>query len=108
MSDNYVLEGRLRKKAGKGAARELRRNAMVPCIIYGDKKPPVSISLPQKELETKIRRGGFMTTIATLDIENEKYRVLPKEYQLHPVRDFVQHVALKIPNLVQVLNVVVF
>jgi len=92
MSDTYVLEGQLRERVGKGAARELRRNAMVPAVIYGDKKNPVSIALPYKELSMKIHGGGFMTTIATIKVGDEEHRVLPKDYQLHPVRDFVEHV----------------
>ncbi|MEM9331137.1 MAG: 50S ribosomal protein L25/general stress protein Ctc [Pseudomonadota bacterium] len=92
MSDTYVLEGQLRERVGKGAARELRRNSMVPCVIYGDKKDPVSIALPYKELSMKIHGGGFMTTVATINVDGEEHRVLPKDYQLHPVRDFVEHV----------------
>jgi len=92
MSDIYVLEGQLRERVGKGAARELRRNAMVPAVIYGDKKDPISIALPYKELSMKIHGGGFMTTIANIKIDGDEHRVLPKDYQLHPVRDFIEHV----------------
>ena len=92
MSDTYVLEGQLRDRVGKGASRELRRNAMVPAVIYGDNKDPVSIALPYKELSMKIHGGGFMTTIATIKVGNDEHRVLPKDYQLHPVRDFIEHV----------------
>ncbi|MEO0327366.1 MAG: 50S ribosomal protein L25/general stress protein Ctc [Pseudomonadota bacterium] len=92
MSDTYVLEGQLRERTGKGAARELRRNSMVPAVIYGDKKDPVSIALPYKELSMKLQSGSFMTTIATIKINGEDHRVLAKDYQLHPVRDFIEHV----------------
>ena len=40
----------------------------------------------------KLHGGGFMTTIATIEINGEKHKVLPKDYQLDPVRDFVDHV----------------
>ena len=92
MSDTYVLEGQLRDRTGKGAARELRRNSMVPCVIYGDKKDPLAIALPYKELSMKVHGGGFMTTIATIKVDGQDHRVLPKDYQMHPVRDFVEHV----------------
>lgn len=92
MSDSYVLEGQLRERVGKGAARELRRNAMVPAVIYGDKKDPISIALPYKELSMQIHSGGFMTTLATIKVGDEEHRVLAKDYQLHPVRDFIEHV----------------
>lgn len=92
MSDTYVLEGQLRERVGKGAARELRRNAMVPVVIYGDKKDPVSVAIPYKELSMTIHSGGFMTTIGTIKIGSEEHKVLAKDYQLDPVRDFIEHV----------------
>lgn len=33
-----------------------------------------------------------MTTVATIDVNGEKIQVLPKDYQLDPVRDFTMHV----------------
>jgi large subunit ribosomal protein L25 len=92
MSKSYELKAEARDRVGKGSARELRRNGMIPAVIYGDKQPPVSIALPYKEVTMKIHDGGFMTTIATIDVDGKKIRVLPKDYQLDPVRDFTMHV----------------
>ncbi len=89
---SYTLEAELRERVGKGSARELRRNGRVPAVIYGDKQDPLSISLPYKELFMKIHGGGFMTTIATIEAGGKSYQVLPKDYQLDPVRDFPMHV----------------
>lgn len=92
MSNSYELKAEARERVGKGSARELRRNGMIPAVIYGDKQPPVSIALPYKEVTMKIHDGGFMTTIATINVDGQKIRVLPKDYQLDPVRDFTMHV----------------
>jgi large subunit ribosomal protein L25 len=92
MSDNTELKAQARERVGKGAARELRRNKMVPAVIYGDKKPPLSIALPFKEVSLRINSGGFMTSVVTIDVDGEKHRVLPKDYQLDVVRDFPLHV----------------
>ncbi|MCP4314623.1 MAG: 50S ribosomal protein L25/general stress protein Ctc [Hyphomicrobiales bacterium] len=92
MSNSYELKAEARERVGKGSARELRRNGMIPAVIYGDKQPPVSIALPYKDVTMKIHSGGFMTTIATIDVDGKKIRVLPKDYQLDPVRDFTMHV----------------
>lgn len=92
MSDTYVLEGQLRERVGKGAARELRRNKMVPAVIYGDKKDPVSVALPYKELSMQLHGGGFMTTVGTIKVDGVEHKVLAKDYQLEPVRDFIDHV----------------
>ena len=86
--DTYELKADAREKVGKGSARETRRNGKVPAVIYGDKQPPLAIALPYKELYYKIHGGGFMTTIATIDVAGQKIQVLPKDYQLDPVRDF--------------------
>ncbi len=92
MSNSYELHAEARERVGKGSARELRRNGKIPAVIYGDNKPPLSIALPYKEVTMKIHAGGFMTTIATIDVDGQKHRVLPKDYQLDPVRDFTMHV----------------
>ena len=94
MSDDHKLEAQLRERGGKGAARELRRNEMVPAVIYGDKKAPLSIALPVKETTLMIRRGGFMTNILTVTADGAKHKVLPKDFQLHPVKDTLMHVDL--------------
>ncbi|GGB04917.1 50S ribosomal protein L25 [Brucella endophytica] len=92
MSKPYELKAEARERVGKGSARELRRNGKVPAVIYGDKQEPVSIALSYKDIYYKIHGGGFKTTIATIDVDGKKYQVLPKDYQLDPVRDFPIHV----------------
>ena len=94
MSDANKLEAQARDRVGKGAARELRRNAMVPAVIYGDKKPPLGIALSHKEVTMRVHGGGFMTNILSIDVDGETHQVLPKDYQLHPVTDQVMHVDL--------------
>jgi large subunit ribosomal protein L25 len=88
----YVLQAQLRTGTGKGAARELRRNSMVPAVIYGDKQDPLTIALPFKELSLRLNRGGFLTTIANIEIDGQTHQVLPKDFQVDPVRDFITHV----------------
>lgn len=92
MSQTYELKAETRERVGKGSSRELRRNGLIPAVIYGDKQPPLSIALSTKDVTMKIHAGGFMTTVAIIDVNGEKIRVLPKDYQLDPVRDFTMHV----------------
>ena len=89
---SYELKAERREKVGKGAARELRRNGLVPAVIYGDKKDPLPIALSRKEVTLRLHGGGFMTTLATIEVDGEKHQVLPKDYQADPVRDFITHV----------------
>jgi large subunit ribosomal protein L25 len=89
---SYEIEATVRERVGKGAARALRRESSVPAVIYGDKKPPLAISLSFKETDKRLRAGGFLTTVATVVVGGEKIRVIPKDYHLHPVKDTLTHV----------------
>lgn len=93
MSQNsYELKAEARERVGKGSSRELRRNGLIPAVIYGDKQEPISIALSTKDVTRLIHAGGFMTTVATIIVDGKKISVLPKDYQLDPVRDFTMHV----------------
>lgn len=89
---NTVLPAQTRDRVGKGAARALRRTGMIPAVIYGDKKDPVSIAVPYKEIDLAIKRGGFLTGILDIEIDGAKTQVLPKSFQKSKVRDFPEHV----------------
>ncbi|MFZ2102607.1 MAG: 50S ribosomal protein L25/general stress protein Ctc [Oricola sp.] len=92
MSETYVLKAEARERVGKGSARAIRRNGNIPAVIYGDNQPPISITLPAKEVTLKIHAGGFMTTVADIEVDGKKHHVLPKSFDLHPVKDTVMHV----------------
>jgi large subunit ribosomal protein L25 len=88
----YELKAEAREQVGKGSARAVRRDGKVPAVIYGDKQPPLAIALSYKEVYYKIHGGGFLTTVATIDVGGNKIQVLPKDYQLDPVSDNPVHV----------------
>src|ERR1700694_1254332 len=81
-----------RPRAGKGAARATRRDGRVPAVIYGDGKPPLTISLDHADIRHKIYAGHFLTTIYDLDLDGVKHRVIPREYQLDAIKDAPIHV----------------
>ncbi len=81
-----------RDRAGKGAARESRRNGRVPAVIYGDKKEPTLISLDPKEIDRLIHKKTFYATLLDVDVKGTKHRVLPRDVQFDPVTDRTLHV----------------
>ncbi|MCT4634866.1 MAG: 50S ribosomal protein L25/general stress protein Ctc [Rickettsiales bacterium] len=91
MSKIYALQGQERLTMGTGHAREVRRNKMVPAIIYGAGKPQVMLSLPAKELSMEYHKQGFLSHMFDISVGKNKYRVIPKEVQLHPVTDDIKH-----------------
>ena len=92
MSDTIELSAALRDRVGKGSARASRREGQVPAVIYGDKKPPLSISVESKILERLFNQSGFFTHIFEIDVDGKKHRALARDAQLHPVKDTVMHV----------------
>ncbi len=92
MAQTYELKAEMRDRVGKGAARAVRRQDRIPAVIYGDKKPAIPISLPQRETTLRLRAGGFLTHLCEIEVGGERIRVIPKDFQLDPVRDFVVHV----------------
>ena len=64
-----------RDRAGKGAARESRRNGRVPAVIYGDKKEPTLISLDPKQIDKLIHKKTFYATLLDVELAGQKHRV---------------------------------
>lgn len=92
MGTIYELTATVREKVGKGAARATRREGLVPAVVYGGKLPSLAISLSFRDINHRIYGGGFFTTLATIDVGGEKVRVIPRDYQLDPVKDWPMHV----------------
>jgi large subunit ribosomal protein L25 len=92
MSATKALKAEAREKAGKGAARALRREGKIPAVIYGGKKPPVGITLDRREMTLLLHAGGFKTTVFEIDAGGSKERVIPRDYQRDPVKDALLHI----------------
>ena len=86
------MKAAARSRAGKGAARAERRAGRVPGVIYGDGKPPLNVSVDHADLKQRIYAGRFLTTIYELDVDGTKERVIPRDFQLDPVKDLPVHV----------------
>ena len=81
-----------RPLAGKGPARAVRRNGLVPAIIYGNDDAPLPVSVERKALELALHQEGFFTRLLDVAIDGRSHRVLPREVQYHPVTDTPLHV----------------
>jgi large subunit ribosomal protein L25 len=92
MATAKEIKATVRPRAGKGAARAVRREGRVPGVIYGGNEPPLTISLDDAELRQRIFAGRFLTSIYDVEIDGKKHRVIPRDFQLDPVRDLPVHV----------------
>ena len=92
MAETKSLAASVRDGVGKGAARRVRREGRIPGVIYGGGEPPTPIALSWQELNKLIYAGGFKTTTFEIDVDGEKERVIPRDYQLDPVKGRAMHV----------------
>lgn len=74
-----------REKAGKGASRACRREGLIPAVIYGDKKEPVMIAMPEKVLVAEMNKAGLWTRRYEIIVDKTSYQVLCQDIQKHPV-----------------------
>ena len=92
MPDVHTLSAELRSRAGKGAARQTRRDGRVPAVIYGDKQPATLISVEPKDLMKELRKRAFQATVFNIEFSGKKERVLPRDVQFDPVSEKPIHV----------------
>ena len=88
------LKATARERVGKGAARQARRDGQIPAVIYGDSKPPTPVSLDHHQLAQIVKKGHFTSTVVEISLGDKKEKVIPRDVQVHPVRDTLVHVDL--------------
>lgn len=87
------LEALERTGTGKGAARQARRDGMVPGIVFGGDKEPLAINLPFNKLLQRLKKGRFKSTLFNLKVEgHEDVRVICRDVQRDVVKDLPTHV----------------
>ncbi len=77
---------------GTGASRRLRRAGHVPGVVYGGGKEAVNLEINHKELFMQFRHEAFHASILNLNLDGKKESVLLRDYQMHPVRNTIQHI----------------
>ncbi|MEL6205008.1 MAG: 50S ribosomal protein L25/general stress protein Ctc [Pseudomonadota bacterium] len=84
-----------RTGTGKGAARQARRENLVPGIVYGGGQDPLPINLPYNALIKKLKDGRFLSTLFNLQVEgHDDVRVICRGVQRDVVKDLPTHVDL--------------
>lgn len=89
---DFELDVAARDVSGKGASRRLRRESgLVPAIIYGGRKKPQNIMIPQNELDKHLEHEAFYSHIITLNVDGSAEDVILKDLQRHPAKAVIYH-----------------
>jgi large subunit ribosomal protein L25 len=92
------LKAEVREQRGKGPARKLRREGLIPSVLYGPKTKPIVLSLDSKKILDIMKRAAGTNALINLrigegDQENVK-TVMIKEYQLDSLKRTMIHADL--------------
>lgn len=90
---------------GTSASRRLRREGKVPGVVYGGENPAITLEFDHKELFMEFRHEAFHASILSLEVDGKKEDVLLRDYQLHPVRNTIQHVDFQRVSATQKIHV---
>ena len=89
------LNAQERTGTGKGAARQARREGMVPGIVFGGDVDPLPIQIPFNELLKKLKAGRFKSTLFNLKVDgHDDVRVICRDVQRDVVKDLPTHLDL--------------
>ena len=85
----FELKGSLRKETGKKESKNLRKQELVPCVLYGGEKN-LHFSVIEKNFKNLVYTPDVF--LVKLDIDGEKHDAVLKDIQFHPVSDRIIHV----------------
>jgi large subunit ribosomal protein L25 len=88
------LEVRERERRGSADARRLRKEGLIPGVLYGKGKPSYAISVPERELRRALTGPGGLHAIldVVLDGQRSTHASILKDYQQDPLRGHISHV----------------
>ncbi|MRI32211.1 50S ribosomal protein L25 [Endozoicomonas sp. OPT23] len=92
MSEAIVLNAVARKDVGKGASRRLRREELVPAIIYGGEQEPTQVTLEARAIRKALETETFYSQIINLEVDGASQQVILKDLQRHPAKEFAMHI----------------
>jgi large subunit ribosomal protein L25 len=90
------VNGQKRTDTGKKASKLLRKEGMVPCNLYGEKKgenglpEAMAFSIPASQLRKVVYSPDVY--VVNLTVDGEAHKAVMKELQFHPTTDAVMHV----------------
>ena len=91
MSDDFDLIAELREDQGKGASRRLRREGMVPAIIYGAGRPPRALAFDHNRVIQQLENESFYSSVLNIKVRDKSQAAILKDVQRHPSKAQIMH-----------------
>jgi len=91
---SFKIKGEKREVFGKNASRRLRRNGMIPVILYGAKEMNIPLALNKKDVFQILRSEAGENTVFEVSFNSETLNAMIKDLQKNLVTDEIIHADL--------------
>ncbi|RMF92003.1 MAG: 50S ribosomal protein L25/general stress protein Ctc [Nitrospinota bacterium] len=94
--ESFTVVGKKREQTGKGAARKIRKQGMIPGVVYKE-TTSIPVVVDPRQIERILRSPSGENTIFQFTVEGEEQRerkVIIRDLQYDPVKDALLHVDL--------------
>lgn len=94
-TDAFEFDCELRKRAGTGGSRAVRRDGWVPAVLYGGDEQPANIKLRYNQVLKAYQTGRLIDVLSIIKVEGEPdQQVIGRDIQVDPIKDLPMHVDL--------------
>jgi large subunit ribosomal protein L25 len=87
-----ILNTQVGRGRGSAASRRMRRESVIPAVLYGRGMTPVSVSVDRRDLRLALSGPAGVNTILELHVDGTAYPAIVKDMQRDPVKRTVSHV----------------
>jgi large subunit ribosomal protein L25 len=94
--ERMKLEVKERESRGSADSRRLRKQGLVPGVLYGRGKPPHPFCVPERELRRALSGDSGLHAILDVVLEGQQstHASILKDYQQDPIRGHISHIDL--------------
>jgi large subunit ribosomal protein L25 len=95
--ERVKLQVQERDSRGSAESRRLRKQGLIPGVLYGRGKTPHTICVAERELRRVLTGGQGLHAILDVTVEGQKsaHPSILKDYQQHPVKGGIIHIDLQ-------------
>ena len=90
--EEILLTANTTRETGSSSSRRVRRDGVVPGVLYGLNEESVSLSVTWPELRRALTTDSGVNAIIQLEVDGKKQMTIVKDIQRHPVKRNVLHV----------------
>ena len=91
MAEEFDLIAENREDMGKGASRRLRRQGLVPAIIYGAGRPPRALAFDHNKVLKQLESESFYSSVLNIKVGDKSQAAILKDLQRHPAKRQILH-----------------